>query len=155
VSESARYDPEPVLRSTPTAIALLLVAAAPAYADLYRWIDPDTGSVRLSTLPPSDPRASAELLPYRGMAQKPPPTAAAGAAGQSASMPALEAELRQLYSRLAAATPQDLAAGGGAFRQQLLRYESVRAQLDSLDPAGAQRRAAEATSLMERLRQQK
>jgi hypothetical protein len=145
-----------VLRSTPTAIALLLVATAPAYADLYRWIDPDTGSVRLSTLPPSDPRASAELLPYRGMAQKPPPpTAAAGAARQSASMPELEAQLRQLYSRLAAATPQDLANGGGAFRQQLLRYESVRAQLDSLDPAGAQRRAAEATSLMARLRQPK
>ncbi|HYL26160.1 MAG TPA: DUF4124 domain-containing protein, partial [Burkholderiales bacterium] len=29
--------------------------AAPAHADLYRWVDPDTGSVTFSNLPPANP----------------------------------------------------------------------------------------------------
>ena len=107
--------------------------------------------MRLSTLPPSDPRVSAEVVPYRGAAplRKRP----AAATEQDASVPALEAQLRQVSLQLGAATPQDLANGGGAVRQQLISYEALRAQLDRLDPAGAQRRAAEATSLIAHLRQ--
>jgi hypothetical protein len=43
------------------ALALLLALAAPAHADLYRWVDPDTGSVKFSNLPPSNPELRAEL----------------------------------------------------------------------------------------------
>ena len=32
------------------ALLLLLCFAAPAYADLYRWIDPESGSVKLSRM---------------------------------------------------------------------------------------------------------
>lgn len=149
-----------MLRSTLQLIALLGIACTPAHADLYRWVDPDTGSVSLSTLPPSDPRVHAELVPYRGAAAPPRPGASAGAppkpappAEPSASVPELEARLHELSSKLAAATPQDLAKNGDALRQQLVAYEVVRGQLDRLDPAGAQRRAAEATALIERLRQ--
>lgn len=31
---------------------LLLLCAAPALADLYRWVDPQTGSVKFSSYPP-------------------------------------------------------------------------------------------------------
>ena len=132
-----------MLRAASTVVALCLVAASAARADLYRWVDPDTGSVRLSSLPPSDPRVSAEVVPYRG-APLPKPVA---------SVPALEAQLRQVSSQLAAATPQDLAKGSELVRQQISSYETLRAELDRLDPAGAKRRAAEATSLIAHLRQ--
>jgi hypothetical protein len=33
-------------------LLLVLLLAAPAHADLYRWVDPDTGSIRYSNLPP-------------------------------------------------------------------------------------------------------
>jgi len=50
------------------ALALLLFIALPAHADLYRWIDPDSGSVKLSNLPPSDQRINAELVPFHNPA---------------------------------------------------------------------------------------
>jgi hypothetical protein len=45
------------------ALALLLALAAPAHADLYRWVDPHSGSVKLSNLPPENPSAAANSLP--------------------------------------------------------------------------------------------
>lgn len=54
------------------ALLALLAVAAPAHADLYRWVDPETGSVKFSTLPPADPHLSAALVPYMA------PTPAAG-----------------------------------------------------------------------------
>jgi len=47
-------------------LALSLILSLPAHADLYRWVDPATGSVKFSTLPPADPRLQAEIVPYRG-----------------------------------------------------------------------------------------
>ena len=142
-----------MLRAASTLFALVVVAASPAHADLYRWVDPDSGSVRLSSLPPTDARVSAELVPYRG-APLPnrPAQSAPRATDEAATVPALEAQLRQLTSQLAGATPQDLAKGSETVRQQLYSYEALRAQLDRLDPAGAQRRAAEATRLIAHLR---
>src|SRR5207237_1940670 len=43
-------------------LALLLVLAAPAYADLYRWVDAASGSVKFSNLPPADARLGAEVV---------------------------------------------------------------------------------------------
>jgi len=63
------------------AIALALLAWAaqfsgPAAADLYRWVDPDTGSVKFSSYPPpwfGDPAMErrapkVEVIPERGSA---------------------------------------------------------------------------------------
>ena len=54
--------------------------------------------------------------------------------------------------QLAAKGPQDVARDRGALRQELETYESLRAELDRRDPAGAQRRAAETGALVEGLR---
>ena len=125
-------------------LALLLVLATPAYADLYRWVDPDSGSVMFSNLPPADPQLGAELVPYRG-APKP-------AAASSSSLVALEMRWRALLVQLAARSPQDMARDRGVLRQELETYEALRAELDRRDPAGAPRRAAETGALVEHLR---
>lgn len=42
------------------AVLLLFLRAGPAAADLYRWIDPETGSIKYSSYPPpwyGDPAA--------------------------------------------------------------------------------------------------
>ena len=137
-----------------TAALLLCLAALPAHADLYRWIDPQTGSVKLSSQPPTDPSIDARLVPFRAPAaprqqspalQKPKP--AAGAFAE------LEARWSRMLTQLSSATPQDFSRSSQGFQQQLEAYEAVRVELDRLDPAGALRRRNEATTILERLRQ--
>jgi len=125
---------------------LLLAVAAPAHADLYRWVDRATGSVNFSTLPPADPQVQAEVVPYRA----PPKPAAAASA--SSSVAGLEQRWRALVLQLAAKAPQDMSRDRGALRAELEAYEQLRAELDRRDPAGAPRRAAETSVLVERLR---
>ena len=126
------------------ALLLLLALAAPAHADLYRWVDPDSGSVKFSSLPPANPELRAELVPYRGPPRRAVPAPA---------LDSLEARWRAMVLQLAGRAPQDMARERGALRAELEAYESLRAQLDRLDPAGAPRRAAETGVLAERLRQ--
>ena len=137
-----------------TAALLLCIAALPARADLYRWIDPQTGSVKLSSQPPTDPSINARLVPFRAPAaprqqsaalQKPKP-----AAGVFAE---LEARWSQMLTQLGSATPQDFSRSSQGWQQQLEAYEAVRVELDRLDPAGAVRRRNEATTILERLKQ--
>lgn len=130
------------------AAALILLFASPAHADLYRWIDPDTGSVKLSSLPPSDPRVAAEVVRYRGTAAPPKPAPEA-----RVSIPALEGRWRSLLAQLAGLTPQDFTRGAEGIRQHVEAYEAVRAELDRRDPAGAARRSSESATLLERMRQ--
>ena len=127
------------------ALLLVLAAPAPAQADLYRWVDPATGSVKFSTLPPSDARLQAEVMPYRGPPKRAVPDAAE-------SVAALEARWRAMVLQLAARAPQEMSRDRNALRAEFDAYESLRAQLDRLDPAGARRRAAETGVLVERLR---
>lgn len=139
-------------------LVLLLCIAAPAYADLYRWIDPETGSVKLSSMPPSDPAVGAELVPYRApAAPKPPVTAAVPAkpAAQPAAktVEALQARWSELMTQLTGLTPRDFSKGAEGFKQHMEAYDAVRVELDRLDPAGVARRNAESASLIEKLRQ--
>jgi hypothetical protein len=134
------------------ALALLLFIAAPAHADLYRWIDPDSGSVKLSTMPPSDPRANAELVPFRNAAATTQAPAAVKS-GPAGPLAALEARLSEIVARIAATAPQQDSRSADGYRQQLEAYEAVRAELDRIDPSGAARRRSESTSLLDRLRQ--
>ena len=128
------------------ALALLLVLAGPAHADLYRWVDTDSGSIKFSNLPPANPQLQAGVVPYRG---PPKPTASAGAPN---SIAALEQRWRALVVQLAGRGPQDTGRDRGALREELETYEALRAELDRRDPAGAPRRAAETGALAERLR---
>ena len=125
-------------------LALLLVLAAPAQADLYRWVDPASGSVKFSTLPPADPQLQTEVVPYRASKRAVPDSAE--------SVAALEARWRAMVLELAASAPRDTGRDRGALRAEMEAYESLRAQLDRLDPGGARRRAAETGVLVERLR---
>jgi hypothetical protein len=128
---------------------LPVLVTLPAHADLYRWIDPDTGSVKLSSSPPADARVTAEVVPYRGPATALPKPAAV------APKTALELEgrWRSLLAQLSGLTTQDLANGGEGLRQRLEAYEAARAELDRQDPAGAARRATESAAVLEGLRQ--
>jgi hypothetical protein len=124
---------------------VLLAVSVAAHADLYRWVDPATGSVTFSNLPPTDARVSAEVVPYRGGAMPPKPPAA--------NVQALQAEFNALYAQLASVEPQSYRNAGEALRRQMHSYEALRAELDRLDPAGASRRAAASLKLAEHLHQ--
>jgi len=127
---------------------LLLFLAASAHADLYRWVDPATGSVTYSNVPPADPRVSPQTVPYTGpLPPKAPPPPHGG------SVPALEAEFNALYAQLASVPPESFRNASEALRRQMQSYEALRSQLDELDPAGAPRRAAASLALAERVRQ--
>ena len=137
------------------ALLLLLCFAAPAHADLYRWIDPETGSVKLSSLPPSDSGVNAEVVSYRAPpAPKPPATAAVSKSSTTGNaVQVLETRWSEIMKQLTGLTPQDFQRGGEGLKQHIEAYEAVRVELDRLDPAGAARRNAESTSVFDRLRQ--
>lgn len=136
------------------ALLFLGCVALPAHADLYRWVDPETGSVKLSSLPPSDPTVGAELVPYKSPAlPKPPAAPAVAKPAATASLPALQLRWTELMTQLTGLTPQDFNRGSDGLKQHMEAYEAVRAELDRMDPAGAARRNAESTSIFDRLRQ--
>ncbi len=135
---------------------LLLLSPCLAQADLYRWIDPESGSVKLSSQPPTDPRVNAEVLPYRAPTPPPKTPSAAAAAAKPAATPsgapnvqALEARWRELLNQLANARPEEVVRNPSLAET----YEAARAELDQLDPNGAVRRQAVATRALERLRE--
>jgi hypothetical protein len=119
--------------------ALLMLVAPAAHADLYRWVDPQTGSVKFSSVPPPASQTGVEVVPYRGAASataKPPP-AASGAA---------ERRWRALLAELSQAQP-----GSPAVQQRLPELAAAGAELDRLDPGGADRRHAEAQRVLLRV----
>jgi len=136
------------------ALLLLLCFAAPAHADLYRWIDPETGSVKLSSVPPSDAGVNAEVVSYRAPAAPKPAATAAVSKSSTAgnSIQVLETQWSEIMKQLTGLTPQDFQRGGEGLKQHIEAYEAVRVELDRLDPAGAARRNAESTSVFDRLR---
>jgi len=134
---------------------LLLLLPAAAHADLYRWIDPASGSVTFSNVPPAEPGVNAQVVPYRGpvppKSAAPPPASAKPA--DASSVPALETQLNSVYAELASAPPQSYRNADEKLRRQMQAYEALRAELDRLDPAGAPRRSAATLALVERLKQ--
>lgn len=135
--------------------ALLLIAglaAAPAHADLYRWIDPESGSVKYSSVAPSwygdagRGGPAVEVVPSQA-----PRIPTEKSRDPSAS--GLEARWRaflQSFSALAASG--DFEGAGRAIQQQLETYQGLVAELDRLDPAGRGRRRAEEAMVLEKLK---
>lgn len=145
---------------------LLLAFAAPAaHAELYRWVDPQSGSVKFSNLPPpwyGDPAKArnapkVDVIEYR---IKPPPPPGAEAAkpkpapqASSSVIADLEERWRELGESLSSfKDPSDFQRAGDGLRQQMEAYDAVRAELDRQDPAGAARRRAQEGTLMDRLK---
>lgn len=150
--------------------AALLAWAAGALADLYRWVDPETGSVKYSSYPPpwyGDPekerRAPKVERLLDGYASPPPAVetddgAKPGAPAPSVGSPAfvlsaLEARRKSML-QLLASLPQrpDFARAGGGVQQHMLAYQAVAAEMDRLDPKGAAARREEAQPLLDKLR---
>jgi hypothetical protein len=131
------------------ALALLcagLPAVVPraAHADLYRWIDPETGSVKFSNLPPAEGRPAA-VVPFRGAAAAPEPALRALDARTPLDERRRALQQAMLQTRFDPANP-------GALQKQAEAYQVLSQELDKLDPAGAAHRRAEDVALFEKMR---
>jgi hypothetical protein len=131
---------------------LVLLFPVAALADLYRWVDRETGSVRLSNYPPGASASQVEVIRYVPPGAPRPPQEPAKPAPKPSSLAALETQWRTLKQALETLPSQaDFSRAGGGFAQQADAYRAVRAELDRVDPAGAARRRAEDQTLMQRL----
>ena len=131
-----------------------------ARADLYRWVDPETGSVKYSSYPP--PWYGDEANQRRGpKVERIPagtdpsvrPEAPAGVPQDAArSYEALEAQRKAMLQQLPA-----VAARGGsergvpALQKQLEAFAALSDQIDKLNPEGAAARRAEAEAVLQKL----
>jgi len=129
----------------------------PASADLYRWIDRESGSVKFSSTPPpwfGDPERergapAVEVIPYRGSGAPPKP-AAPDAAPARAS---LEAGWRKALQQMTAIAERPEPERNMAQLQEALgAAEAFRAELNRIDPGGAAARERETQGVMERIR---
>jgi hypothetical protein len=135
-------------------LALALLLPFVTYADLFRWIDPETGSVKFSNSPPpwyGDPlrernSPAVEVLPFR---QAGKPRSADPGQGSSA-VALLQARRREL---LGALQRPDLQRGGENLQRQLEGLQAVSTELDRLDPKGAPERNLETQDALNKLRQ--
>ena len=136
-----------------TGIFLLLLAwSSISSADLFRWVDPETGSVKFSSYPPpwyGDPvkerRApKVERIPA-GKATPPP-------AKPEAPAEALETRRKEMFQSMSLLPASaDFNRAGSGLKQQLEAYQAVQAELDRLDPKGAAARKAESQPLLDKL----
>ena len=117
------------------ALAFLLLSSA-AHADLYRWVDPETGSVKISNTPPPWHERGAgpqvEVIPYAGPAAKP---AAADPAGSP------QARWREML----------LVVSSQPTREGVQQLMALMTELDRIDPAGAARRRNDVAGLAQKL----
>ncbi|MGH8766324.1 MAG: hypothetical protein ACRET8_11465, partial [Burkholderiales bacterium] len=129
-------------------------------ADLYRWIDPESGSVKYSSYAPPwfgnpasehvSPRV--EVIPAsRGPTAVAPGAQARPFAEGVATLDKLRQTRRSLMEGLA--SREDFSRAGEGFKQQVEAYRAVSVELDKVDPSGAAARRAEAQPLIERLTQ--
>jgi hypothetical protein len=148
-----------------TLIAAL--ASSPVQADLYRWIDRETGSVKLSNTPPpwfgdaekERGAPAVEVIRYRGSSGSPGAAAPKPAAAPQSAAPAsvvadLEARWARLTQFFATLSPStDFSRAGAAIQQQLDAYQALSAELARVDPAGTPRRRVQELGVLEKLRQ--
>lgn len=152
------------------AIAVVMLAwSGAAAADLYRWVDPETGSVKFSSYPPpwygdaqqerrapkvqvipaGQPAGAAEpAAPENPAAEK--PAAEAGGKPVPPAASALEdrrkALLKQLSEGIAvllSAAPGEGARPFADLSQKASEYRTVESSLQATDPAGQAARRAE------------
>jgi Domain of unknown function (DUF4124) len=130
-----------------------------AQADLYRWVDRETGQVKFSSTPPpwyGDPEKQrrnppVEVIRYRSTVEKPKPAPEpAKSATAARALAALEARWLELSRFLASLPPgTDLERAGPNIRQQLEDYQAISAELERIDPGGTARRRAQQAAVTE------
>jgi len=143
------------MRFAMASVMLLGLWANQAAADLYRWVDPESGSVKFSSYPPpwfgdaaKQRRApKVEVIPARhdaGMSSE----AASAALESTRSLAALEVQRKQLMEQLSKPGGE---RGSQAVQKQLEAYSALSEQMEKLDPAGATLRRAEVQVLIEKI----
>ena len=119
------------------ALAFLLLLSA-AHADLYRWVDPDSGSVKLSNTPPPwferGGGPAVERIPYAA------PGARSPVADPLAPNPVavLQARWREAL----------LVVSSQPTKESVQALALLTAELDKADPNGARRRQEEVSSIL-------
>ena len=144
-----------------SALGFVLLTATPAYADLYRWVDPQTGSVKYSSYPPPwfgqpalEVNAPAtEVVVYRALGVPKPAAEPQKPSAAASVIPALETRLAGITQFFTTLPPNtDFSRAGAGIQQQLEAYQAVAAELDRLDPAGAARRRQQEAGFLETLK---
>ena len=124
------------------ALAFLLLCSA-AHADLYRWVDPGSGSVKYSNTPPPwferGGGPAVERIPYTAPSVRP-----------AAADPRAPAPVGVLQERWREAL---LSVSQQPTRESVQALVLRTAELDKADPAGARRRQDEVASILRRLQQ--
>jgi hypothetical protein len=127
-----------------------------AHADLYRWVDPETGSVKFSSYPP--PWYGNESLQRRAPRVEHIPAKGAPGAGaridspvdaprDAQSLDALERQRKAVLQQLSTST----GSPGAGTQKQLESLAAVMEQLDKLNPEGAAARRAETEAVLQKL----
>ncbi len=133
-----------------------LTAAPAAGADLYRWVDPESGSVKFSSYPPpwhGDPAKArrspkVEVIPAGRATPAPPEAAAVPDAGL---MAVLEIRRKDMLQRIPALAGQAGSPGGAqALTKHLDAYKVLSDEIDKLDPLGAAARRIELQALVQK-----
>ena len=121
------------------ALAFLLLCSA-AHADLYRWVEPDSGSVKLSNTPPPwyerGGGPAVERIPFAAPSTRP-----------TATDPLAPASIGVLQARWREAL---LAVSSQQTKENMQALALASAELDKADPAGARRRQDEVSSIQRR-----
>ena len=133
---------------------LLGFFARQTLADLYRWVDPETGSVKFSSYPPpwvGDPELEKRAPKVEHIPERRPGAAPQNAPATGNSLEALEERRKRIMQQLTVLPAQPDFQRAGNLKQQLDAYGAVTAEMDKLDPRGADRRRAEAQPLLEKL----
>ncbi len=128
-----------------------------ALADLYRWVDPETGSVKFSSYPPpwfGDPAEEKRAPKVEHIPERQPAPAApsklAPAGLPATSLDELDARRKVLIQQLSS-LPGQADFRSGTLKQQLETFATVSTEMDKLDPRGADARRAEAQPLLDKL----
>lgn len=146
------------------AFLLALLWAPAAGADLYRWVDPESGSVKFSSYPPpwhGDPAKArrspkVEVIPPGRASAAPPEAAAAGSAPATAEpdaglMGVLELRRKDMLQKIPALAGQARSASGAqALTKHLEAYKALSDEIDGLDPRGAAARRVELQALIQK-----
>ena len=125
-----------------------------AAADLYRWVDPETGSVKYSSYPPpwygdEAQQRRAPKVEFIPAGRDSGGSEAAIAAQEGARrLETLEAQRKLLLQQLSSPGAE---RGPQAMQKQLEAYSTLSEQMDKLDPVGAAVRRGEMQVLIEKI----
>ena len=130
---------------------VISIWATTAAADLFRWVDPESGSIKYSSYPPpwfGDPQKERRAPKVERI----PAGRSAPASKPESATALLEAQRKQMLQSLSVLPSRDdFNRAGSGFKQQLESYQAVSAELDRLDPGGAAARKAESQPLLDKL----